>query len=63
MILTRKPAGPYLIESAPHYAKRRFCLRLLQLTVLPATIVCAAVSGYQNELHHMIDAQPIGDAE
>lgn len=57
--MTRKPAGPYLIESSPNYAKRQACLRLRRMALLPLSILCAAVAGYQDELRHMIDADAV----
>ncbi len=57
--LTRKPTGPYLIESSPNYGKRLAALRWQRLAILPVTIFCAAVAGYRDELNHMIDAPAI----
>jgi hypothetical protein len=54
--MTRKPAGPYLIESSPNYGKRRACLALRRTALLPLSIMCAAVTGYRDELRHMQDA-------
>ena len=56
--ITRRPDGPYLIESSQEYGKRRACLLLQRLALLPVTVVCAAVSGYRDELHQMRDATP-----
>lgn len=56
--VTRRPSGPYLIESSPAYGKRRACLLLQRLALLPVTVVCAAVAGYREELRHMRDATP-----
>ena len=56
---TRQPAGPYLIESAPQYARRKACLRLQRFALLPVRIVCAAIEGYRSELRHMLDAGAI----
>ena len=56
--VTRRPSGPYLIESSPAYGKRRACLLLQRLALLPVTVVCSAISGYRDELHHMRDARP-----
>ena len=56
--VTRRPSGPYLIESSPSYGKRRACLLLQRLALMPVTVVCAAVAGYRDELHHMRDATP-----
>lgn len=58
-MITRKPAGPYLIESSPQYAKRKACLRLQCFALLPVRIVCAAIEGYRDELRHMLDAGAI----
>jgi len=74
--VTKKPAGPYLIESAPHYQQRLEYLRssqetkclpqpplcqhlILRYAMLPVTIICAAIAGYIDELHHMQDAQAV----
>jgi hypothetical protein len=35
--VTRRPDGPYLIESSPAYGKRRACLLLQRLAMLPVT--------------------------
>jgi len=52
-MITRKPSGPYLIESSPQYARRKACLRLQRFALLPVRIVCAAIEGYRSELRHM----------
>ena len=52
---TRKPDGPYLIESAPQYARRKACLRLQRFALLPVRIVCAAIEGYRSELRSLDD--------
>ena len=52
----RKPSGPYLIESAPNY---RQCLAAKSAREIVERILYplnAAVSGYQSELRHMLDA-------
>ena len=56
---TRQPAGPYLIESAPQYARRKACLRLQRFALLPVRIVRAALDWYLSELRHMLDAGAI----
>lgn len=60
--LTRAPKGAYLIESSPEYrryldakAEREIVQRLLA----PLAIVSSAVSGYLDELSHMLDAEAI----
>jgi hypothetical protein len=58
-MITRKPSGPYLIESSPHYGKRRACLALRRLAILPISIMCAVVTGYRDELRHMQDASAV----
>lgn len=50
--ITRRPARQYLIE------KSRACLFLQRLVLLPVTVVCEAIAGYHDELHHMRDATP-----
>lgn len=62
MSITRKPNGPYLIESSPNYAKRRACLLLQRLAILPVTIFCAAIAGYRDELQHMRNAHHVGES-
>jgi hypothetical protein len=57
--MTKKPAGPYLIQSSPHYRKRLAALRWQRLALLPVTILCAAVAGYRDELQHVLDAPAI----
>lgn len=57
--ITRKPNGSYLIESSPSFAKRRACLRLQRISILPVTIFCAAIAGYRDELEHMRNAAPM----
>ena len=56
--ITRRPARQYLIESSPDYGKRRACLFLQRLVLLPVTVVCEAIAGYREELRHMRDAAP-----
>lgn len=54
--LCRKPNGPYLIESAPklkQYLAAKALRELVQCITSPAS---AAVSGYRDELHRMLDA-------
>ena len=55
----RKPAGPYLIESAPKYQQylaAKSAREIVQRTMSPMN---AAVSGYQSELRYMLDAGAI----
>ena len=57
--ITRRPARQYLIESSsPDYGKRRACLFLQRLVLLPVTVVCEAIAGYCDEQRHMRDATP-----
>ena len=56
--VTRRPNGPFLIESSPIYRKRRACLFLQRLMLLPVTVVCEAIIGYCDERRHMRDATP-----
>lgn len=62
--MTRRPEGPYLIESAPHY--RRYLAAKAAREACPAislfwtlSILSAAVAGYRSELRHMLDAESI----
>ena len=58
-VTRRPPVGrPYLIESSPNYAKRRACLFLQRLVVLPITVICEAIAGYCEELEHARNATP-----
>ena len=70
--ITRKPDGPYLIESSPNYPMRLAELRLCsnrrerpsvpfleRMVMLPFVIFGAATDGYRNEMRHMIDARPV----
>lgn len=70
--ITRKPEGPYLIESSPNYPIRLAELRLCsnrcerpsvpfleRMVMLPFVILGAATEGYWDEMRHMIDARPI----
>jgi hypothetical protein len=56
---TRRPDGPYLIESSPTYPLRRVVVLQQRLLSLPSAIVSAAVSKYLDELNHMLDAPAI----
>ena len=58
----RKPAGPYLIESAPklkQYLAAKAAREIAQRILAPLTICTAAVSGYRSELRRMTDADAI----
>ena len=58
----RKPSGPYLIESAPHYRRyqqAKAAREIFQRIFLPLEIVSSAVAGYREEMHHMLDSDPI----
>jgi len=62
--MTRRPDGPYLIESAPKYrrylaakAAREICPAISFLW--PLSILSAAIAGYRSELRRMLDAQAI----
>jgi hypothetical protein len=59
MNVTRRPNGPYLIESSPHYSKRKACLFLRRTALLPVTVLCSAVAAYRYELLHMLDASEV----
>ena len=55
----RKPDGPYLIESAPTTASRavtRITYEISKRLFSPIAICSSAVSWYQSELRHMLDA-------
>ena len=52
----RKPAGPYLIESAPklkQYLAAKAAMEFVDRILYPLN---SAVSGYRSELRHMLDA-------
>lgn len=62
--MTRRPNGPYLIESAPKYrcylaakAARDACPAISLFW--PLSILSAAIAGYRSELQSMLDAQAI----
>lgn len=57
--MTRKPAGPYLIEYSPNYRKRCVCLSVQCFALWPSSIVRSFVSAYYDELQHMLDAEAI----
>jgi len=57
--MTRRPNGPYLIESSPDYRKRLICLALHRWALLPLTILCAAVAGAHSEHRHMRNAPAV----
>jgi len=58
-VITRKPAGPYLIESSPQYAKRQRWVWVRRVLWLPFAVVTAALVGYRDELDRMLDAPAI----
>ena len=62
--MTRRPEGPYLIESAPQY--RRYLAANAAREASPAisffwplSILSAAVAGYRSDLRRMLDAESI----
>lgn len=62
--MTRRPNGPYLIESAPKY--RRYLAAKSAREICPAisffwplSILSAAVSGYRSDLRRMLDVHAI----
>lgn len=58
----RKPAGQYLIESAPQYRQylaAKAAREIAQRIMAPLTICTSAVSGYRSELRRMTDAAAI----
>ena len=61
--VTRRPSGPYLIESSPAYGKRRACLLLQRLALLPVTVVCAAVPGIAKSFATCATPRRIGVAD
>ena len=57
---TRQPAGPYLIESAPQYARRKAaCAFSASPRFRCVSCGRAAIEGYRSELRHMLDAGAI----
>ena len=58
-MVTRKPDGPYLIESSPQYAKRQRWVCVRRVLSLPFAVVNAALVGYRQDLEHMLDAEAI----
>ncbi len=60
--MTRKPPGPYLIESSPQYKRylaAKAAREIVERLMTPVTIVSAAVAGYQDELDRMLNADAI----
>lgn len=58
----RKPAGPYLIESAPklkQYLAAKAAREIAQRIMSPLMIFSDAISGYRSELRRMTDAAAI----
>ena len=58
----RKPAGPYLIESAPklkQYRAAKAAREISQRILSPLSICSAAVAGYRAELFHVLDSDAI----
>jgi hypothetical protein len=54
--MTRKPDGPYLIESYPHYRRRCACLAVQRFALWPSSIVRQVVAAYHDDLQRNIDA-------
>ena len=59
--MTRRPNGPYLIESTPQPQYRRYLAakaarEIVERITAPIT---AAIAGYKDELDRMLDAQAI----
>ena len=60
--LTRAPNGAYLIESAPRYRQylaAKAAREIVQSLLTTLAIASAAVSGYRDEMNHMLAADPI----
>ena len=58
----RKPAGQYLIESAPQYRQylaAKAAREIAQRILYPLSICSAAVAGYRAELRLVLDAEAI----
>ena len=55
----RKPAGPYLIESAPNYRQYLAAKSAREIVQRIMSPMNAAVSGYQSEPRYMLDAGAI----
>ena len=58
-MITRKPDGPYLIQSSPDYGKRCFCLAVRRFALWPSSIVRTVVAAYHDELQRALDADAI----
>ena len=56
---TRKPDGPYLIESAPKYRQYLAAKASREIVERIMAPITAAVAGYREELRHMLDAGAI----
>ena len=56
---TRKPAGPYLIESSQNYRKRCVFLAMQRFACWPSSIVRSIVESYHDEMQRVLDADSI----
>ena len=58
-MITRKPEGPYLIQSSPDYGKRCVFLAVQRFALSPSSIVRQFVAAYHDELRSTIDSDAI----
>lgn len=58
-MITRKPEGPYLIQSSPDYGKRCVFLAVHRFACLPSSIVRQVVAAYHDELRSTLDSDAI----
>ena len=58
-MITRKPEGPYLIQSSPDYGKRCVFLAVHRFACLPSSIVRQVVESYHDELQRTLDADAV----
>ena len=61
-MITRKPSGPYLIESSPQYKRylaAKAAREIVERLLSPVAILSAAVGGYRSELDHVLSADAV----
>ena len=58
-MITRKPEGPYLIQSSPDYGKRCVFVAVPRFAIWPSSIVRQVVESYHDELQRTLDADAV----
>jgi hypothetical protein len=54
-MITRKPSGPYLIESSPQYRKRCVYIAMQRFALWPSSAVRSIIGAYHDELQLALD--------